>query len=65
MKPGDLRRFHDDAFFANEKDFNGKCFVPLEWWSPHYISILVDGQVSNFWVYQVLIDNSESIDETR
>jgi hypothetical protein len=65
MKPGDLRRFHDDAFFANEKDFNGKYFVPLEWWSPHDISILADGQVSRFWVYQILVDHSEPIDETR
>lgn len=63
MRPGELRRFHDDAFFANERQFNGKFFVPLEWWSPHNIDILIDGEISSMWVYQVLIDSSEVIDE--
>lgn len=64
MKPGDLRRFHDNAFFASEKRLNGKCFVPLEWWSPHDISILVEGEFSDCWSYQILIDRSETLNET-
>lgn len=63
MKPGDLRRFHDDAFFANEKQFNGKFFVPLAWWTPHNIQILTDGEISDQWSYQVLIDLSEPIND--
>lgn len=65
MKPGDLRRFHDDAFVRWDERFNGKCFVPLEWWTPHNIQILADGETSDQWSYQVLIDLSDPIDEDR
>ena len=49
MKPGDLRRFHDDAFFANEKHLNGKVFMIVEITpnnehpSVPHTTILVDG----------------------
>jgi hypothetical protein len=65
VKAGDLRRFHDDAFFANEKSFNGKFFVPLEWWTPHVIDILVDGEINHSWSYRILVDNSDPVNETR
>lgn len=65
MKPGDLRRFYDDAFFANEKEFNGLIFLVLPWESPHYMSILVNGKLSTEWSYSILHDNSRPVNETR
>ena len=65
MKPGDLRQFHDDAFFANEKEFNGCLFIVLPWWSPNNMSILVNGEKSDCWSFTVLHDNSRPINETR
>jgi hypothetical protein len=65
MKPGDLRRFQDDAFFANEKEFNGLIFLVLPWWSPHCMSILVNGKLSTEWSYSILHDNSRPVNETR
>jgi hypothetical protein len=49
MKRGELRRFHDDAFFANEKHLNGKVFMIVEITpnnehpSVPHTTILVDG----------------------
>ena len=68
MKRGELRRFHDDAFFANEKHLNGKVFMIVEMISenehpsvPH-AAILVDGVLDDDWSYRILEDNSETVE---
>jgi hypothetical protein len=63
MKPGDLRRFRDDAFFANEREFNGCAFLIMPWQSMYDITILVNGKTSHNWSYGGLMDNSAPIDE--
>ena len=68
MKPGDLRRFHDDAFFANEKHLNGKVFMIVEITpnnehpSVPHATILVDGVLDDDWFYRILEDNSEMVE---
>jgi hypothetical protein len=69
MKPGELRRFHDDAFFANEKHLNGKVFMIVEMTPDNEhptvlkATILVDGVLDDDWSYRILEDNSEAVDE--
>jgi hypothetical protein len=64
MKPGDLRRFHDDAFFANEREFNGCVFLIMPWESMYDMTILVNGKMSHNWSYGGLMDNSEHVNES-
>lgn len=63
VKPGDLRRFHHNAFIADSQGFNGACFVPLEWRTIHFVDILIGGEISRSWEYRFLICNSEPLDE--
>ena len=62
MKPGDLRRFHDDAFFANEKEFNGKLFLIL---SVNFngVDILMNGILDDGWSERIIEDWSEPVNE--
>ena len=68
MGPGDLGRFHDDAFFANEKHLNGKVFMIVEI-APNnehptvpHVTILVDGVLDDDWYYYVLENHSEAVE---
>lgn len=69
MKPGDLRRFHDAAFFANEKHLNGAVFMIVELTpdnvdlSERRATILVDGTIDDDWYYYVIENHSEPVDE--
>jgi hypothetical protein len=64
MKPGELRRFYDDAFSRDEIRLNGKVFLVLPWQVGHKITILVDGGLESFWSQNVHKDTSELIGET-
>lgn len=64
VKPGDLRRFHEDAFFANEKEFNGKLFLVLSG-EFNGVDILVDGILDEGWSQRIIEDHSEPVNETR
>ena len=70
MGPGDLRRFHDDAFFANEKHLNGVVFMIVELspdngiLSERHATILIDGKLDDDWYYSVLENHSEAVDVT-
>lgn len=67
VETGQLRRFHEDAFFANERHLNGHVFVIVEVTPDnHYdhIAILIDGTLDEGWGYRVIEDHSEVIDET-
>jgi len=69
VKPGDLRRFHDDAFVAKEKHLNGAVFMIVELSpdngvpSERYAAILVDGTLDDDWFYYVIENHSEAVDE--
>ena len=69
MKPGDLRRFHDDAFVAKEKHLNGVVFMIVELspdngiLSERHATILIDGKLDDDWYYYVLENHSEEVDE--
>ncbi len=69
MKPGDLRRFHNDAFVAKEKHLNGAVFMIVELSSDNEdlserrATILVDGKLDDDWYYWVVENHSEAIDE--
>lgn len=71
MKPGDLRRFHDDAFVAKEKHLNGAVFMIVELspdngdLSERRATILVNGTLDDDWYYYVIENHSEDVDETR
>ena len=71
MKPGDLRRFHDDAFPTNDKHLNGSVFMIFSMRpgvahpDQSYATILVDGTLDDHWHSRTLEDMSEAIDETR
>ena len=68
MKPGDLRRFHDDAFVAKEKHLNGKVFMIVELspdngiLSERHATILIDGKLDDDWYYYVLENHSEAVE---
>lgn len=70
MKPGDLRRFHDDAFVAKEKHLNGVVFMIVELspdngiLSERHATILIDGKLDDDWYYYVLENHSEAVDES-
>ena len=69
MKPGDLRRFRDDAFVA-EEGLNGAVFMIVELspdngdLSERRATILVDGALDDDWYYYVIENHSEPVDET-
>lgn len=69
MKPGDLRRFHDDAFVAKEKHLNGVVFMIVEVTpdngdlSDRRATILVNGTLDDDWYYYVIENHSEPVDE--
>jgi hypothetical protein len=63
VEPGMLRRFHDDAFFANERHLNGRVFVIVEVTPDDHIAILVDGTLDEGWGHHIIEDHSEVIDE--
>lgn len=69
MKPGDLRRFHDDAFVAKEKHLNGATFMIVEVTpdneelSDRRATILVNGTLDDDWYYYVIENHSEPVDE--
>jgi len=71
MKPGELRRFRDDAFVAKEKHLNGAVFMIIELspdnrdLSERYATILVDGTLDDDWFYYVIENRSEPLDEAR
>jgi len=71
MKPGELRRFRDDAFVAKEKHLNGAVFMIVELspdngdLSERYATILVNGTLDDDWYYYVIENHSEDVDETR
>ena len=71
MKPGDLRRFHDDAFVAKEKHLNGATFMIVEVTpdneelSDRRATILVNGTLDDDWYYYVIENHSEPVDEAR
>ena len=58
MKPGDLRRFHDDGFPTNDKQLNGAVFMIVEMHPS--VSRLNVG-----WNCRILENISELVDETR
>ncbi len=64
MKPGDLRRFHDDAFMLGDVRFNGKLFLVLsvdfDW-----VDIVADGIFDGGWSQRVIEERSEPVSETR
>ena len=68
MKPGDLRRFHDDAFVAKEKHLNGAAFMIVELspdngiLSERHATILIDGKLDDDWYYYVLENHSEAVE---
>ena len=68
MKPGDLRRFHDDAFVAKEKHLNGVVFMIVELspdngiLSERHATILIDGKLDDDWYYYVLENHSEAVE---
>ena len=63
MKPGDLRRFHDDAFLAKERELNSRIFLVLSVES-NGVDILVDGAQMG-WSQRVIEDCSEPVNESR
>ena len=71
MKPGDLRRFKDSAFFpaAANKTFPGRTFVILSVFGRHpgrtagRVEVLIDGKVLGPWGYPWVEQNSEALDE--
>ena len=71
MKPGDLRRFHDDGFPTNDKQLNGAVFMIVEMHpsvsrpDQSYANILVDGTLNVGWNCRILENISELVDETR
>jgi len=65
MKPGELRRFQDDAFFGSEKHRNGQVFLVVSCEQRHLIDILVDGDLDAGWSQQVIEDMSEVLSESR
>jgi hypothetical protein len=70
VKPGELRRFRDDAFVAKERHLNGVVFMIVELspdngvLSERRATILVDGTHDDDWYYYVIENHSEAIDET-
>ena len=68
MKPGDLRRFHNNAFFANEKHLNGAAFMIVELspdngiLSERRATILVNGTLDDDWYYYVIENHSETVE---
>ena len=70
MKLGELRRFRDGTFVAQEKHLNGKVFMIVEMTpdnehpSVPHATILVDGVLEDDWSYRILEDNSEPVDVT-
>jgi len=62
MQPGDLRRFHDDAFRHGDARLNGKLFLVLS--VDVWVDIVADGIVDGGWSQRIIEDNSEAIDET-
>jgi len=70
MKPGELRRFHDDAFPTNDKHLNGTVFMivsmrpgVLRGPDQSYATILVDGTLDDHWHSRTLEDMSEPVNE--
>jgi len=71
MKPGDLRRFKDDAVFpaAAIENFAGRTFVILSVFGRHpgrmagRVEVLLDGKVLGPWGYPWVEQNSETISE--
>jgi len=64
MKPGDLRRFRDDAFRLGDVRFNGKLFLVLsvdfDW-----VDIVADGIVDDGWSQRIIEESSEPVSDTR
>lgn len=71
MKPGDLRRFRDDAFVAKEKHLNGATFMIVDLTpdngdlSERCATILVNGTLDDDWYYYIIENHSEAVDEAR
>ncbi len=70
MKPGDLRRFKDSAFFpgAAPKTYSGRTFVILSIFDRHpgrtagRVEVLIDGKVLGPWGYPWVEQNSELLE---
>lgn len=65
VEPGQLRRFHDDAFFANERHLNGKVFMvaSIEGGNIRFFTILIDGVIDAGWNPRILQEHSGVLDD--
>lgn len=65
MKPGELRRFKDDAVFpaAAHQTFPSRTFVILSVFGrPGRVEVLLDGKVLGPWGYPWVEQNSELLE---
>ena len=73
MKPGDLRRFKDDAVFpaAAHKTFPNRTFMVLNVDGRHpgrmagRVEVLLDGKVLGPWGYPWVEQNSENLEPVQ
>ena len=73
MKPGDLRRFKDDAVFpaAAHKTFPSRTFMILSVFGrvpgkrAGRVDLLVDGEVKKEWGYPWVEQNSEPLEPVQ